>query len=88
MTDCYFESEKTFGCGLAAVYTGRADPLRNVNAEFPLRPYRQTVGGVVCSLPAADDFQHKKIGTFFDKYLKGKNNVPTEKRIRTDVPGQ
>jgi len=39
-------------------------------------------GGLVCTLPTADDFQHEKIGTLLDKYLKGKADVLTESRIR------
>lgn len=39
-------------------------------------------GGLVCTLPAADDCQHEKICTLLDKYLKGKADFPTGNRIR------
>lgn len=39
-------------------------------------------GGLVCTLPAADDCQHERICTLLDKYLKGKADVQTGNRIR------
>lgn len=98
LTDLYFESEKSFGCGLAAVYMGKQSPsgvflpdplytniakLQGVNAIWLGNSITSDIaGGLVCTLPAADDFQHEKIGPLLDKYLKGKSDVPTESRIR------
>ncbi len=98
LTDLYFESEKSFGCGLAAVYMGKQTPsgvfmpdslytniakLQGVNAIWQGNYITADIaGGLVCTPPAADDFQHEKIGPLLDKYLKGKADVPTESRIR------
>ena len=98
LTDLYFESEKSFGCGLAAVYMGEQTSsgvfmpnshyiniakLQGVNAIWQGNYIAADIaGGLVCTLPTADDFQHEKIGTLLDKYLKGKADVPTESRIR------
>jgi len=98
LTDLYFESEKSFGCGLAAIYTGEKtragcfmpDPLyiniaklQAVNAIWQGNyTVSDIAGGLVCTPPTADDLQHEKIGTLLDKYLKGREEVPTEHRIR------
>ena len=98
LTDLYFESEKSFGCGLAAVCTGGKTPsgvfmpnslyaniakLQGVTAIWQGNYIAADIaGGLVCTPPAADDFQHEKIGLLLDKYLKGKADVQTENRIR------
>lgn len=98
MTDLYFESEKSFACGLASIYMGEHTPsgvfmpnphyiniakLQGVNAIWQGNYIVSDIaGGLVCTPPTADDFQHEKIGTLLDKYLKGKADVPTENRVR------
>ncbi len=39
-------------------------------------------GGLVCTLPTADDLAHETIGKVIDKYFKGKEGISTESRIR------
>ena len=98
LTDLFFESEKAFGCALAAVYTGKRtasgvfmpDPLyaniaklQGVHAIWEGNYVTADIaGGLVCTPPAADEFQNEKIGALLDKYLKGRADVPTESRIR------
>jgi 4-hydroxybutyryl-CoA dehydratase/vinylacetyl-CoA-Delta-isomerase len=98
LTDLYFESEKSFGCGLASVYMGEQTPagvfmpnahyiniakLQAVNAIWEGNYIVADIaGGLVCTTPTAADFTHEKIGKLLDKYLQGKADVPTEYRIR------
>ncbi len=39
-------------------------------------------GGLVATLPSERDYQHAEIGPLLEKYLKGREDVPTEHRIR------
>lgn len=98
LTDLFLESEKAFGCALAAVYTGRQTPsgvfvpdglyaniakLQGVDAIWQGNTIASDIaGGLVCTLPTADDLQHEKTGPLIDKYFKGKADVSTENRIR------
>jgi 4-hydroxybutyryl-CoA dehydratase/vinylacetyl-CoA-Delta-isomerase len=98
LTDLYLESEKSFGCALAAVYTGRQTPsgvfvpdglyaniakLQGVEAIWQGNTIASDIaGGLVCTLPAADDLEDEKIGPLLDKYFKGKADISTENRIR------
>lgn len=98
LTDLYFESEKSFGCGLAAVYMGEKTSsgvfmpdshyiniakLQGVNAIWDGNyTVADIAGGLVCTPPTAEDFRHGKIGKLLDKYLRGKDDVFTEHRIR------
>lgn len=98
LTDLYFDSEKSFGCGLASIYMGEQTPsgvfmpnphyiniakLQGVNAIWHCNYVVSDIaGGLVCTPPTAEDFQHEKIGTLLDKYLRGKADTPTENRVR------
>jgi len=39
-------------------------------------------GGLVVTLPSEQDFRHAELGPLLEKYLKGRNDIPTEARIR------
>jgi 4-hydroxybutyryl-CoA dehydratase/vinylacetyl-CoA-Delta-isomerase len=39
-------------------------------------------GGLLVTLPSEADFHHPEIGPQLEKYLKGRENVPTENRLR------
>jgi len=39
-------------------------------------------GGLVVTLPSERDYRHEEIGPMLEKYLKGRDDVPTEHRIR------
>lgn len=39
-------------------------------------------GGIMVTLPSEQDFNHEEAGPLLEKYLKGKNDIPTETRVR------
>jgi 4-hydroxybutyryl-CoA dehydratase / vinylacetyl-CoA-Delta-isomerase len=39
-------------------------------------------GGLMVTLPSRKDLQHETIGPLLDKYLQGRSDVPTERRLR------
>jgi 4-hydroxybutyryl-CoA dehydratase/vinylacetyl-CoA-Delta-isomerase len=98
LSDFYFQSEMSFGCALASIYTGEKtasgvfmpDPLyiniaklQGVNAIWDGTYMAADIaGGLACTLPAAADLKHEKIGEMLNKYFRGKNEIPTENRIR------
>jgi 4-hydroxybutyryl-CoA dehydratase/vinylacetyl-CoA-Delta-isomerase len=98
LSDFYFESEMSFGCALASIYTGEKtasgvfmpDPLyiniaklQGVNAIWQGTYMAADIaGGLVCTPPSAADLKHEKIGNMLSKYFKGKGEIPTENRIR------
>ena len=98
LADLFFKSEMSFGCALASIYTGEKTAsgvfmpdslyvniakLQGVNAIWEgTYTAADIAGGLVCTPPAAADFRHEKIGGLLDKYLKGKDGIPTENRIR------
>lgn len=98
LSDFYFQSELSFGCALASIYTGEKtasgvfmpDPLyiniaklQGVNAIWKGTYMAADIaGGLVCTPPAAADLKHEKIGEMLNKYFKGKDEIPTENRIR------
>lgn len=98
LTDLYFESEMSFGCALASIYNGEKtasgvfvpDPLyiniakiQGVNAIWEGNYIVADIaGGLVCTSPTAKDMKHEKIGKLLTKYLRGRENVPTEYRVR------
>ncbi len=98
LSDFYFQSEMSFGCALASIYTGEKtasgvfmpDPLyiniaklQGVNAIWEGTYMAADIaGGLACTLPAAADLKHEKIGEMLNKYFRGKNEIPTENRIR------
>ncbi|MDD5475071.1 MAG: 4-hydroxyphenylacetate 3-hydroxylase N-terminal domain-containing protein [Syntrophales bacterium] len=98
LAELYFQSEMSFGCALASIYTGEKSAsgvfmpdqlyvniakLQGVNAIWEgTYTAADITGGLVCTPPAAADFRHGKIGDMVEKYFKGKDDVPTENRLR------
>ena len=39
-------------------------------------------GGLMVTLPSEADYRHEEIGPLLEKYLKGREDVPTENRMR------
>jgi len=39
-------------------------------------------GGLLVTLPSEKDYRSAEIGPYIDKYLKGRADIPTEKRLR------
>lgn len=98
LTEFYFQSELSTGCALASIYQARRSPsgvflphplyiniakLQGVNAIWDGNYIASDIaGGLVCTAPTAKDFQDGKIGKLLDKYLRGRQDIPTEHRVR------
>lgn len=98
LADLHHHSETAFGCALASIYTGEKNasgvffpnPLyvniakhKGVEAIWEGTYMAADIaGGLVCTLPTADDLAHETIGNVIDKYFKGKEGVSSENRIR------
>jgi 4-hydroxybutyryl-CoA dehydratase/vinylacetyl-CoA-Delta-isomerase len=39
-------------------------------------------GGLMVTLPSQQDFAHPEVGKLLEKYLKGREDIPTENRVR------
>jgi 4-hydroxybutyryl-CoA dehydratase/vinylacetyl-CoA-Delta-isomerase len=91
-------NETIFGTGIAASHRSHAtaagnwEPdgmLANVCKQNVTRfPYemgrlaQDLAGGAVVTLPSERDWEDGEIGPLLDKYLRGRDDVPTEHRIR------
>ncbi|MBT8219749.1 MAG: 4-hydroxybutyryl-CoA dehydratase [Bacteroidia bacterium] len=91
-------NETIYGTGIAASYQSYPtksgvyisdDMLSNVCKHHVTRlPYeigrlaQDLAGGLVATMPSEKDLNHPEIGHLLKKYLKGKDNVPTEERVR------
>ena len=91
-------NETIYGTGIAASHeshetsAGNWEPdviLANVCKQNVTRfPYeiarlaQDIAGGAVVTLPSQQDMDHPDIGPLLDKYLRGRDDVPTEDRVR------
>ena len=91
-------NETVYAIGIAASHQSRATPsgayqcnalLANVCKQQVTRiTYEMArlaqdlAGGLLVTLPSEADFHHTDIGPLLEKYLKGREDVPTENRIR------
>ncbi len=91
-------NETVYGTGIASSYQGYEtasgayicdDMLANVCKHHVTKlPYeigrlaQDLAGGLVATLPSEQDLNHPEIGKLIQKYLKGKDEVPTEDRMR------
>jgi 4-hydroxybutyryl-CoA dehydratase/vinylacetyl-CoA-Delta-isomerase len=91
-------NETIYATGIASSYQSQAtrsgaylcdDMLANVCKHHVTRiPYemgrlaQDLAGGLVVTLPSEADYRHEELGPLLEKYLKGRDNVPTEHRIR------
>ena len=91
-------NETIYATGIAASYQSHAtksgayicdDMLANVCKHHVTKiPYemgrlaQDLAGGLVVTLPSEADYRHKELGPLLEKYLKGRDDVPTEHRIR------
>jgi 4-hydroxybutyryl-CoA dehydratase/vinylacetyl-CoA-Delta-isomerase len=98
LTEFYFQSELSTGCALASIYQARRSPsgvflphplyiniakLQGVNAIWDGNYIASDIaGGLVCTAPTAKDLRDEKIGKLLDKYLRGRQDIPTEHRVR------
>ena len=91
-------NETIYGTGIASSYQGYKtasgayicdEMLANVCKHHVTKmPYdigrlaQDLAGGLVATLPSEKDLNHPEIGQLLKKYLKGKESVPTEDRMR------
>ena len=91
-------NETIFGTGIAASHRGKATKAGNFMSDpmlsnvckhhvtrFPFeiaRLAQDLAGGLVATLPSEQDFRHPEIGPLLEKYLKAKDDVKTEDRMR------
>jgi len=91
-------NESIYGTGIAASYQGHAtssgayicdDMLANVCKHHVTRlPYeigrlaQDIAGGLMVTMPSEKELAHPKVGEIVRKYLKGKDDFPTEERLR------
>lgn len=91
-------NETIYATGIAASYQGYAtksgcyladDMLSNVCKHHVTRyPYeiarlaQDIAGGIMVTMPSEKDLNHPEIGALIKKYMKTKNDVPAEDRMR------
>ena len=91
-------NETIYATGIASSYQSRAtrsgaylcdDMLANVCKHHVTRiPYelgrlaQDLAGGLVVTLPSEQDYDDAELGPLLEKYLKARDDVPTEHRIR------
>jgi 4-hydroxybutyryl-CoA dehydratase/vinylacetyl-CoA-Delta-isomerase len=91
-------NETIYATGIASSYQSHAtksgayicdDMLANVCKHHVTKiPYemgrlaQDLAGGLVVTLPSEADYRHSELGPLLEKYLKGRNDVPTEHRAR------
>jgi len=91
-------NETIFSCGIASSYSATKLPsgifindslLANVCKQnvtrFPFeiaRLAQDIAGGLMGTLPSEKDLNHEEVGPILEKYLKGRDDVPTETRVR------
>jgi 4-hydroxybutyryl-CoA dehydratase/vinylacetyl-CoA-Delta-isomerase len=91
-------NETIYATGIASSYQSYAtksgayicdDMLANVCKHHVTKiPYemgrlaQDLAGGLVVTLPSEADYRHEELGPLLEKYLKGREDVPTESRLR------
>lgn len=91
-------NETIYSCGIACSCQGLKTASGNYLVDLLLAnvckqnvtrfPYeiarllQDIAGGLVSTLPSAQDFKSPEVGHYMEKYLKGVGSVPTENRIR------
>lgn len=96
--DMIHRAETLYGCSLAASYEGMQMPsgtyfidtvLANASKIHEGKEMAEAIrlmvdicGGFVADLPSDRDFANPEIGALLKKYLKGKQDVPVENRVK------
>ena len=91
-------NETIYATGIASSYQSQATPsgaylcdelLANVCKQQVTRiTYEMArlaqdlAGGLLVTLPSEADYRHETVGPLLDKYLRGREDVPTENRMR------
>jgi 4-hydroxybutyryl-CoA dehydratase/vinylacetyl-CoA-Delta-isomerase len=98
LVEMVYLNETMHACGLACSYEGVKLPsgtyyvnplLANVTklnvTKFPFEMARLAIditGGIIGTQPSERDFKHPVVGRYIEKYLKAKEGIPTEHRMR------
>jgi 4-hydroxybutyryl-CoA dehydratase/vinylacetyl-CoA-Delta-isomerase len=98
LVEMTYLNETIYATGMAASHLSHATPsgaylpddlLANVcKHQVTHIPYemgrlaQDLAGGLVVTLPSEADFRHTELGSQLEKYLKGREDVPTEHRVR------
>jgi len=98
LVEMVYLNETMHACGLACSYEGVKLPsgtyyvnplLANVTklnvTKFPFEMARLAVditGGIIGTQPSERDFKHPAVGRYIEKYLKAREGIPTEHRMR------
>jgi 4-hydroxybutyryl-CoA dehydratase/vinylacetyl-CoA-Delta-isomerase len=96
--DMVHRAETLYGCSLAASYEGKQQPsgayfidtvLANASKIHEGKEMSEAIrlmidisGGFVADLPSDKDLENPEVGALLKKYLKGKDQVPVEDRIK------
>ncbi len=96
--DMVHRAETLYGCSLAASYEGKRQPSGTYFIDTVLanaskihegsemaeatRLMVDVCGGFVADLPSDRDIENPEIGHLVKKYLKGKEGIPVENRIK------
>jgi 4-hydroxybutyryl-CoA dehydratase/vinylacetyl-CoA-Delta-isomerase len=96
--DMIHRAETLYGCSLAASYEGQKQPsgtyfidtvLANASKIHEGREMAEATrlmvdvcGGFVADLPSDRDIENPEVGHLVKKYLKGKEGIPVENRIK------
>ena len=91
-------NETIYATGIASSYQSAAtksgvflcdDMLANVckhhvtKATYEIgRLAQDLAGGLVVTMPSESDYRHAEIGPLLEKYLQGREDIPTEHRVR------
>jgi 4-hydroxybutyryl-CoA dehydratase/vinylacetyl-CoA-Delta-isomerase len=96
--DMIHRAETLYGCSLAASYEGKKQPsgtyfidtvLANASKIHEGREMAEATrlmvdvcGGYVADLPSDRDIENPEVGHLIKKYMKGKEGIPVENRIK------
>ena len=96
--DMIHRAETLYGCSLAASYEGQQQPsgtyfidtvLANASKIHEGKEKAEAIrlmvdvcGGFVADLPSDKDLENPEIGALVKKYLKGRDDIPVENRIK------
>jgi 4-hydroxybutyryl-CoA dehydratase/vinylacetyl-CoA-Delta-isomerase len=96
--DMIHRAETLYGCSLAASYEGKRQPsgtyfidtaLANASKIHEGREMAEATrlmvdvcGGYVADLPSDRDIENAEVGHLIKKYMKGKEGIPVENRIK------
>jgi 4-hydroxybutyryl-CoA dehydratase/vinylacetyl-CoA-Delta-isomerase len=98
LSDMIMTAEVAYSCGITAAVEGKKHPsgvfiprylqanvgkyvaATKVGEDYVL--LHDIGGGLVATMPSEKDYRHPKAGKYMEKYLKGRDGVPTEHRVR------